>query len=82
MSGRNTASRHAVDEPRQVDFGLLSMDEACLSLRCCRDTLRKLTVTGEIPFVRIGTRNWYSRDAIKQWLADGAPKPSRAARNA
>lgn len=56
---------------------VMTLEEAAVFLRICRQTLRNYAVSGEIPCRKVGRRYLFSRLAILDWLSTMEPGPKR-----
>ncbi|MEQ9095902.1 MAG: helix-turn-helix domain-containing protein [Phycisphaerales bacterium] len=57
----------------QVDVRLLDAGETSELLSISRRTLARLTASGAIPSVLLNTCRRYRSDALRAWIAKGAP---------
>lgn len=51
-----------------LDVGLLSIESVALSLGKAPQTIRNWIAMRQFPSVRIGRKNWVSRDSLLRWL--------------
>jgi len=56
---------------------LLNYVEAAEHLGISRYSLRNLVCRREIPFIKVGTRIYFTRAKLDQWIEDRTTKPIR-----
>ena len=57
---------------REESPGLMTPTELAIHLGCAKRTVQRLTATGQIPVIRIGTLVRYDADKVIAALADNA----------
>ena len=56
---------------------LLTADEVATLLRICLRSVRKLSATGQLPTVRIGSRTLFTQDGVERFVRAREAEASR-----
>jgi excisionase family DNA binding protein len=56
----------------------ITIDQAAELLPVSRSTLQKLTASGEISSIRLGSRRWYDPEQLRRELEDRGRRDARA----
>lgn len=67
----------ALHPPTADDFQLLTASEAARLVRLPRSSVYELARNRRIPFVRIGRRIFFVREALVQWVIEEMTVPRR-----